>query len=369
MPIRPPAYILSALVMERERLTYAIAQTISHTFSAAQVGCQGRPGEVDRLVYFFLEGLPLIETQFNHILHPWGIHATLSGIFCHQTPKVEAIPAFSQDPGICELGDILFLATYGRRLWSNYAGNALLVQAKEVLGSVDGTRQDHLYTKATDFVYRSPRSLSGAQRSLVEGVNALWYWGFMSGHSPVPPPFWHTEGSRARRIHHYPYHHAFEFCLMDLICGVNGRRVAVLEANDPSFGWSKVVDDLIRTTALSALRRQNAYASRNREILRGEDAVRAVNGLTGDVLPPFLIRSSLKRLLGYFDEEIARAGATLEMGSLEFEEEKFLKMRPANPQEKIPDSGGSPPLGNERLTSNDQDGGGCSFIIVDFSRV
>jgi hypothetical protein len=353
--------------MERDRLTHALAQTISHTFSAAQVGCQGLPGEVDRLVYFFLEGLPIIENQFNHILHQYGIHTTLSGIFCHQTPKVEATPGFTPDPGTCELGDILFLVTYGRRLWNNYAGNALLVQAKEVLNSVRGTRQDHLYANATEFTYQTPRRLRGARRSLAEGTNALWYWGFMDGHYPLPPPYWHTEGCRARRIPYYRPRHAFEFCLMDLICGVNGRRVAILEANDPSFGWSKIVDDLIRTTATSALRRQNAYVSRDRDVLRGEDAVRAISGL-GDPLPPFLIRSSLTRLLGYFDTEIARTGAKLEEIGLHFDPAHFFKAQPASPKEKAPDSGGSPPLGNERLTANEEDDGGCSFIIVDFSR-
>jgi hypothetical protein len=353
--------------MERDRLTQALAQTINHTFSAAQVGCHGAPGEVDRLVYFFLEGLPIIENQFNHILHQYGVNTTLSGIFCHQTPKVEAIPAFRPDPGTCELEDVLFLVTYGRRLWNNYAGNALLVQAKEVLNSVRGTRQDHLYTHATEFTYQSPRRLARARRSLAEGTNALWYWGFMGDHYPLPYPYWHTEGCRARRVPHYRYHHGFEFCLMDLICGVNGRRVAILEANDPGIGWSKIVDDLIRTTATSALRRENAYISRgHRDVLRGEAAVRAINGLNNP-LPPFLIRSSLKRLLGYFDDEIARAGASLEQIGLDFNEEDFFKERP-NPKEKLPDSDGSPPLGNERLTANEQDDGGCSFIIVDFSR-
>jgi hypothetical protein len=367
MPIRPPANILAPLIMERERLTHAIAQTINHTFTAAEVGCQGRPGEVDRLVYFFLEGLPVLEVQFNHILHQYGVQATLSGIFCHQTPKVEAVPDFAPDPGECELGDILFLVTYGRRLRNTFAGNALLVQAKEHLHTVRDTRQDHLYTNARDFIYRSPRRLRGARRSLAEGTNALWYWGFREGRFPVPPPYWHTEGSRARRARHY--NHPFEFCLMDLICGVNGRRVWILEQNDPSIGWSKIVDDLIRTTALSALHRQNAYVSRNREVLRGEDAVRAVNGLIGDALPPFLIRSSLKRLLGYFDAEIARAGETLEKIGLDFEEGAFFKTRPANPKEKMPESGGTPPLGNERLSAGQEDDGGCSFIIVDFSHV
>jgi hypothetical protein len=64
MPIRPPASILSPLLLERDRSVGAIGSTIRQTFAAADVGCVGKAGEVDKLVYFFLEGLPLIEDQF-----------------------------------------------------------------------------------------------------------------------------------------------------------------------------------------------------------------------------------------------------------------------------------------------------------------
>jgi hypothetical protein len=135
--------------MERDRIVEAIKQTIDQTFDAADAGCRERPGEVDRLVYFFLEGLPLIEDQFNRILGPYGIHSTLSGIFCHQTPKVEPHPNVQAKNHTCELGDILFLVTYGRVLYGSYLGNSFLVQAKEDVRSIAGNLQEHLYGSST----------------------------------------------------------------------------------------------------------------------------------------------------------------------------------------------------------------------------
>ncbi len=58
MTIRPPQRILTEILLQRDRLTQAIRTGIDHSFTAAETGCAGNPGEVDRLVYFFLEGLP-----------------------------------------------------------------------------------------------------------------------------------------------------------------------------------------------------------------------------------------------------------------------------------------------------------------------
>jgi len=265
MPIRPPARLLAPILLERDQLVHAVGQTINQTFDAANAGCVGQAGEVDKLVYFFLEGLPLIEEQFNRILHRHGVHTTLSGIFCHQTPKVNPQPTPTHKPSSCELGDILFLVTYGRRLYDRFLGNALLVQAKEDARTIGGSVQEFLYESANGFKYLLPRSLAGQLRSLSECHHSLWYWDF-NGQLPLrfAPFFWHTAGISARRPQQFRHHRPFEFVLLDLICGVTGRRVRGLEANSTEDGWSKIVDDLIRVTARSAFRRQNAYISRNR---------------------------------------------------------------------------------------------------------
>jgi hypothetical protein len=365
MPIRPPANILAALLVERQRMTHALAQTIHNTFAAAEVGCVGDAGEVDRLVYFFAEGLPVIEAQFNRILTPHGITATLSGIFCHQTPQVMPEPRDPSDKG-CELGDIMFLATYGRRLYGNIVGNALLVQAKENAYEVDGTVQEHLYARANAFEYTRPGALARQQRFLGECALSLWFWGFNADAMGVVRRDWKTEGHNARGPH---YQHApFENVLTDLICGTVGRRFWRLGNGAPDRGWSKIVDDVVRVTARTTLRRQNAYIVRNADTLRGEDAVRVIRGLV-DGLPPYLIRCSLARVLGLFDDEIAKLAAQIEAAQQRYTDEfvhevteKHPDMEPKKPG--TPDL--PPPIGNERGLSDDNGGGG-SFVIMDFS--
>lgn len=368
MPIRPPVRYLSPLVFERDQLVHAVRQTIAHTFAAADAGCVGKPGEVDRLVYFFLEGLPLIEEQFNRILYQYSIRATLSGIFCHQTPKVVPDPHPTKGSGAsCELGDMLFLVTYGRRLYGDFLGNALLVQAKEDSVSIRGSLQEFLYQSADGFTYRNPKLLVGQSRTLHECARSLWYWDFNGVHWwPGPGPRIQTAGIAPR--HPTPVRRGwpFEAALVDLMCGVAGRRVRILNSNSPEIGWSKIVDDVIRTTARSAFKRQNAYVSRNKEPLRGEDAVRAVATVLGPN-HPFLVRSSLERLFSIFDEELAELGESIERLGQNFDEANFRQHlhKIAGPEK--PDGEGPPLLGNARPSAGDDDDGGCSFVILDFS--
>ncbi len=371
MTIRPPQAILTEILLRRDRLMRAIRTGIDYTFTAAEHGCKGPPGEVDRLVYFFLEGLSAIEGQFNGILNGSGVRATLSGIFCHQTPRVVPDPASPTTPPGCELGDILFLATYGSRLYGRYLGNALLVQAKENASSVDGTTQSHLYEVATAFDYTTPDSLANQSRSLAGCDFSLWYWGFRRRFWDYPDR-WMTEGIAARPRQRDGFEMPFEQALMDLICGVNGQRVKALSPTSTEAGWNKIVDDLIRVTARSAFRRQNAYISRDpeREPLRGEELIRVLLACRNSTNAPFLVRCSLDRIFGFFnDDELAKIGKALTTNSQEFDRDKFLSQYERKGE--TPPEGGDaapPSLGNERPPILDGDGGGCSLVIIDFAR-
>lgn len=364
MTIRPPQHILSEILLRRTQMTHALATAIDHSFTAAERGCAGRPGEVDRLVYFFLHGLPAIEGQFNSILNGSGVQATLSGIFCHQTPRVRPVPASPHSPAGCELGDILFLVTYGGRLYSHYLGNALLMQAKEQLRSVRGTTQAHLYEVATSFDYSWPAPLAGQTRLLHDTSYALWYWGMNPDHWRFHRA-WFTEGVAARPTPVAQSMSSFEDALMDLICGINGRRVKALQAGDPSVGWSKIVDDLIRVTAHSAFTRRNAYISRYRRPLRGEEITRVLQHLADTPRAPFLIRCSLDRIFEFFGNGLEKVGVALTESSKAFDADEFSKEHSKGA--KARDGGASPPmLGNGRPEPVDGDNGGCSFVIIDF---
>ena len=159
----------------------------------------------------------------------------------------------------------------------------------------------------------------------------------------------------------------FEVALTDMICCVNGRRARSLDATSTENGWSRIVDDLIRHTARAVFKRQNAYVSRNQEPLRGEDAVRAVNAAMGPN-SPFLIRSSFGKILSIFDPELAELGKKIEWEGKAFEEDQFKKAheRRYSTKERGNDLP-PPPLGSERPGSGDDDSGGCSFVIMDFT--
>lgn len=366
MTIRPPQSILSAILLRRDRLTKAIRTGISHAFTAAETGCAGSPGEVDRLVYFFLEGLSAIEGQFNQILFGSGVKATLSGIFCHQTPRVAPIPPSPSSPPGCELGDILFLVTYGRRLYSHYLGNAMLVQAKENAFSVGGTTQAFLYERAREFSYTTPRQLAGNVRSLKDSSYALWYWGFLRHHWH-PSWEWGTEGIVARPIAVHQAIRPFEVALMDLVCGVSGRRVKALDLGDTEDGWSRIVDDLIRVTARTTFTRQNAYVSRDKEPLRGEEVSRVLQSMAGSRDCPNVVRCSLGRIFEFFDPELAKIGLKLTTDSEAFSREVFLRDFKVELMDR--DGSAKPPiLGNKRPEIFD-DGSGCSFVILDFKSI
>lgn len=363
MTIRPPQRILTEILLRRDRLTKAIRTGIDHSFTAAETGCAGRPGEVDRLVYFFLEGLPAIEGQFNQILLGSGVKATLSGIFCHQTPRCTPIPPSPSSPPGCELGDILFLVTYGGRLYSHYLGNAMLVQAKENAVSVGGTTQAFLYERAREFSYTAPGQLAGNVRSLRDSSYALWYWGFLRHHWR-PGWEWSSEGIVARPIAAHRAMRPFEVALMDLICGVSGRRVKALDPGDPEEGWSRIVDDLIRVTARSAFRRQNAYVSRDKEPLRGEEVSRVLHDMAGSQECPNLVRCSLGRIFEFFDKELAEIGQKLTSNSESFDREVFLRDFPERKMDS--DSNEVPPILGNKRPEGPEDGSGSSFVIMDF---
>ena len=371
MSIRAPQNIWRAIRLERDRMTFVIADGISRSFLEADIGCAQQPGEVDRLVYFFLRGLPFIENGFNQILISHGVRSTLSGIFCHQTPRVKP-HGESRDEG-CELGDIIFIVTYGRRLFRSIIGNALLVQAKEKSNMISDSVQKYLYQTASGYRYLNPRPLRGQERMFQDCQYALWYWIFNNRHPamlhrryPTKHISSSTVGLNARRPGNFRRPIPFEIVLMELIMGVNGKRVYFLERDSDAVNWSKIVDDLIRVTARSAFHRQNAYISRSRTPLRGDNAIRTINAELG-VPAPFLIRSSFKRIFSIFDKELAQLGTKLEGIGSNFDENVFQKDNPKRFEKKSQGSGKPPILGSERPFGADNDDGGCSFIIMDFS--
>ena len=67
--------------------------------------------------------------------------------------------------------------------------------------------------------------------------------------------------------------------------------------------------------------------------------------------------------LDWFDDELAALGQKIESAGREFDEERFKREN----EKRFYETDTPPPnLGNERM-GNDNDDGGCSFVIMDFS--
>src|SRR5436189_6460263 len=123
MVYQPTTKILRALVAERLEIVRSIDDTLAYTSARADTECLKKAGEVDYVAFFFLYGLRVIEARMRDALRKHDVTVAVAGVFCHQSPKVRFTHAGAQES--CELGDITFLATYGKKLRGGGLGNAV----------------------------------------------------------------------------------------------------------------------------------------------------------------------------------------------------------------------------------------------------
>jgi len=74
------------------RADVAVRNSIDY---ACRVLSNPDPAEPDLVLSFFLHGLEQLESDWNAHLSSWGLSVKLSGVFSHQTPKVEPQPLAS----------------------------------------------------------------------------------------------------------------------------------------------------------------------------------------------------------------------------------------------------------------------------------
>lgn len=245
MPIPPPNAILLPLMQERLNIQKVIANSITRSFGIVPNG-----DEPTKLAAFFVHGLPSLQRYLHTILFPYGIKTTVSGIFCHQKPEVKPLPPpTTLHRKSCELGDALFLVTYGKPTQGSFLGNGILVQAKNNLNLAGGV-QKFLYEQANGFSYFRTTGLNQERRCLNGCANSLWYWNFASQSCICG---WNscqgTTANCARRPSQSKVHATFDCVLTQMMCGFRGRRFRKLANPSHTVGWSRIVDDLIRVTA------------------------------------------------------------------------------------------------------------------------
>ena len=375
MSYHPRQKISVGLQAHRFAIEEAITNAVDLSFQAAEAGTRSAAQEPDFIAYFFLDGLHRLEVSLNAILLSSRIRVTLSGIFCHQTPKVYPSVGGVQTPTSCELGDLLLVSLYtpppGSTIERRALGNALLLQAKmEAERPSDVDPQWQLYSSAETFRYRSPAPLAQQVRSLADAHPALWYWCLERNPwrwQATGSPRWLTSAVHPRSPwHNGPIHPTRRFALpfsglvWSLFNGVAGQTF--YRASSPATqtsGWSAVVNDLIADTANRTLTRNNAYIVRSQpNLLRGSAALRAINANL-QPQPGFLVRASLGQALALVDDSLGKTGETLEQYTQKSVTAPRIRTRGVDEP--------PPPLG--RVKDDDNRDGGMSFIIANWQEL
>lgn len=357
MPYRPSPQIADALISERFQIRAVIQNAVDTSFHMAFRALSGRAGEVEKLIYFFMEGLPILETGVSRLLRPYNVSVVVSGIFCHQTPKVRSTRPL-QSSASCELGDIAFLSTYESLPASSGMGNAILMQAKEHFHPGAYADQEMLYESAEEFEYTSPSELASKTRSLTNAKGCLYYWDFDDWRRPFPPrPSSPTFAILARPKDPSGRHfqEPFENILTDMFCGIAGRGFQ--GASSAANGWTEIIHDLVRTSASRSIHHRRVFATRTGQLPK------RLHNYCADLIDnpqTSLVRCSLAGFLTRIDRDLSEIGDRLEAEARDYQwHEGEIRRR-----RDIPDEGIPPPM--NRGDSSDGGSGGGSFVVFQF---
>jgi hypothetical protein len=366
MSYQIPKPIRTAIMAEAGPLAHVVDNAINQSFRTAWLKCGHRPGEVDLVLSFFIEGLDFLEEEFNRLLKPRGVAVCISGIFTHQTPMVE-LTTTEFAGRRCELSDLCVLTTYGQPLATRGLGNAMLLQAKMEVryGGLDEIQQA-LYADETRFDYHSPgalRTLNPRRRVLPPKYEpALAFWDLGGRHFPELPDWdWHRTnvmwGSQMHR--ECPTEHEFGAMFVDFLRGAAGYGL-----RQPGVGeirWNRIIFDLLEVTAKAAVTRRNLAV---RDVPRGSDrtARRLLKNANGPGCP-FVLRNSLAETLAFYSPELGELGKKIELTErVHIDDEQPLDEH----EPKRERDGGLPPiLGDERLSEGD--GGAGNLVFFHFT--
>jgi hypothetical protein len=305
-----PIYIKNVLDANRQALANAVDRAVRAAFIHAHLECRRRPGEVDKVLQFFIDGVAQIEARFNAILHPEGVTVSVASIFTHQTPYVRFRTRAAGDVR-CEMADLCILSSYGITLDdpASGIGNAVLIQAKERFDAPFADRQRQLYEVARRFRYDTPaelRDILPDQRQLpAKDENALSYWEF---------------GPRRTflRWSHTPtVQENFGEAIVDFLAGNSGYGFRAPRPDEES--WSRIIFDLLTVTTRACANRYNLKV-RDRKRAAGTIYRELFNAMGRGAETPFVVRNSLERILRLYGRELSDLGREIEQQPTSHEE-------------------------------------------------
>ena len=374
VPWVPSAKVLADLNKHSAAIMgHTVAATTLAILHGRRLTSTGQVDEVGALAWFFVHGLPHLETSWNAALEHTRV--TIKGVFCHKSgnsgPVVDFIHPLPCGGG-CELSDLLFIVTGQPGASSSAPGNALFLQAKAKRLPLSGDstqKQKFLYESAPDFTFQKvsdvasstlPENTKAGSREMpIDRSRGFKFWFYDSSRAVhLRPrfsylhPIWQYASTTAAagRIGFPALDEIFEFTLFNLLTGADGLGFSPPVAND--FGWNRIVRDVVKASigkALSVPKKISGHSSR----VHGWSAAHLAQITANDTA---VISNPFTDLGTAFGDDDLNASI-----------EELAKAKRTKPdEEKFQDGDDGPPRRNRQEPSEDEGGGG-SFIWISLS--
>lgn len=228
--------------------------------------CKTQPQEPDYVASLVINLTKHLGNGWKQILSNYGINFKVSGIFCHQTPKVQFD---NMNKSSCELGDLLWCFFHRDKL-GNTIRNAILFQAK--CSSDQPMKIKHneidqldLYSKWPEFKYVNSGKLNGQIRHVKPSAPRLGAQYLIIDDRPVEEP----ESGLLGLPNTYPIgcciaqnplidHSDLGLELVHFISLTTGNAFDDWENAKNETGWSRTIWDLIQSSTEKAFRRSRS---------------------------------------------------------------------------------------------------------------
>lgn len=258
------------------------------------------PEEPDIVASLVLNGTKIIENEWRKVFNTFRIQIAVTGIYCHQTPKVSYRGMHGKS---CELGDLLWCHVHSD-VNRDVSRNAILYQAKKTSNQpyrIRGNEEDQLklYTIWPEFTYVSSGTLNGQTRHVKPSAPRRGAQYLIIDDRPPEQPesgIWGIPGT-------YPIgscipgnplldHSDIGLELVKSLEFLSGdpfdqKNIAIQEN-----GWSRVIWDILESSAKKALRRvRSGYSNQPRTSGASPSEIDGCFYMTSQTMRP--LRSSL----------------------------------------------------------------------------
>ena len=194
------------------------------------------PGHIASFVSF---GVDALVEAWSPLLAKANLEVRITGVFCHQSPKVAMISSAGviPPPGECELGDLLIV--HEHEVGAVRKRRAILLQAKMLTGGgAANANQEFLYEHWPDFSIKRPGVFDSRARDVRDNTDGGKY--LLIHEPPWGQSPWDIQaGSRTGPIE------SFADALVRML-DYDGAADRGRVADKTGDGWSELVDDLLK---------------------------------------------------------------------------------------------------------------------------